>query len=617
MGKLGITTFILVSFSLACQQVWGLSAGISGYSGNPNTNGGGSCEACHSGGTAPSLNLNGPLTLEAGTTAEYTLSMSGGQENTAGLNISAGSGSLSSSTTSIVLNNNELVHAQAISVGTAATNWVFNFTAPVTAGNVTLYAAVLSGDNDATFAGDGVATISLNIEVTPAQKPLPPSASAGGPYFAQPATQIQFDASASADGDGTIERYLWDFGDGSPFVIGESVSHSYDTEGTYTVTVAVTDNDKLTGAAAATVTINANIGSPEGQALYNQHCYICHGTGGAGGTAVAVIGATAEQITNAIPLYPDMASILLTPEEIQLIADFLIVGGGEPPPRPTDGPGLYAMFCGACHGADGRGGTAIGVTGSTLPMVSDAITNIAVMQTIDLNLDEQQLVADFLVAGGSGDIPADGAGLYQVFCEVCHGAGGHGGKFLAVTGAPAAMINSAIANQPWMNDLSLTSTQLNAIGNYLSAGGSGPLPSDGAGLYGVFCGVCHGPDGRGGIYKIVTGTSVGFINDALSNENLMQSLQLNSGDISSIADYLAAGGGGDKPTDGAGLYQVYCETCHGPNGSGGPEENVVGASQGEINSAISGENDMQQLWPYLSRSGSSSDTARISDFLNR
>lgn len=442
-----------------------------------------------------------------------------------------------------------------------------------------------------------------------------PTAVIGGSYFGQPGDSLSFDASGSTDGDGTIARLLWDFGDGSGFVQGATVTHSYINEEIYALTVAVTDNDGLTSAIATTVTISANPGNAQGAAFYNQHCFACHGTGGTGGSAPNITGTTVEAVNAAVLNIPAMQSISLTATEVQLIVDFIASGGGEPPPRPTDGPGLFTLFCAACHGADGRGGSAIAVTGAPFQMISEGIANIPAMQNIILSLTETQLIADFLIAGGAGDIPIEGKGLYNVFCSTCHGDGGHGGKFFAVTGAPNEMIAEAIANEPWMHSLQLTSTQTQQIADYLSAGGEPPLSDDGAGLYTVFCEVCHGANGSGGIYKVVTGTSLNFVNRALNNVNLMSSLQLNSTQTQSIATFLASGGG-VKPTTGPGLYHVYCETCHGQNSQGGPEERITGSSTSKINSALSGKSDMRQLAPYLTTIGPESDTAKISNFLN-
>jgi PKD repeat protein len=65
---------------------------------------------------------------------------------------------------------------------------------------------------------------------------------------------IEFDAAASGDEDGTIETYEWDFGDGTT-ATGLETTHSYSTDGDYTVSLTVTDDDGLTDTATQTVTV--------------------------------------------------------------------------------------------------------------------------------------------------------------------------------------------------------------------------------------------------------------------------------------------------------------------------------------------------------------------------
>ena len=63
-------------------------------------------------------------------------------------------------------------------------------------------------------------------------------------YIAVPNEVIDFDASGSIDVDGTIEHYIWDFGDteeGS----GVTIDHSYSETGNYSVILTVRDNDQL------------------------------------------------------------------------------------------------------------------------------------------------------------------------------------------------------------------------------------------------------------------------------------------------------------------------------------------------------------------------------------
>jgi len=65
---------------------------------------------------------------------------------------------------------------------------------------------------------------------------------------------ISFNASASSDPDGTIASYFWSFGDGIN-ATGVTTSHSYADNGTYTVTLTVTDDDGATGTANSTKTV--------------------------------------------------------------------------------------------------------------------------------------------------------------------------------------------------------------------------------------------------------------------------------------------------------------------------------------------------------------------------
>ena len=79
----------------------------------------------------------------------------------------------------------------------------------------------------------------------------PPSAS-----FAFSCIQMNcvFDGRASSDADGNIASYSWTFGDGA-VAAGETASHIYESAGTRTVTLTVTDDDGATDSESRSVTV--------------------------------------------------------------------------------------------------------------------------------------------------------------------------------------------------------------------------------------------------------------------------------------------------------------------------------------------------------------------------
>jgi len=65
---------------------------------------------------------------------------------------------------------------------------------------------------------------------------------------------ISFNATESFDSDGTITSYFWDFGDGTN-ATDSFITHAYSDNGTYTITLTVTDNDGLKDTIQDTITV--------------------------------------------------------------------------------------------------------------------------------------------------------------------------------------------------------------------------------------------------------------------------------------------------------------------------------------------------------------------------
>ncbi|NJD52461.1 MAG: PGF-pre-PGF domain-containing protein [Candidatus Methanoperedens sp.] len=85
-----------------------------------------------------------------------------------------------------------------------------------------------------------------NVAITnlDTQAKIPPSSNPNGSYTGMEGKAVYFDGSKSFDPDGNIMSYYWDFGDGNSS-IGMSTTHIYAQNGTYTVSLKVTDNDGL------------------------------------------------------------------------------------------------------------------------------------------------------------------------------------------------------------------------------------------------------------------------------------------------------------------------------------------------------------------------------------
>jgi len=119
------------------------------------------------------------------------------------------------------------------------------------AGTAGTYAATVRVDDGRGGTDQKSFTITVNQAVN-----RPPTSNPGGPYSGTVGVPVRFDGSRSTDPDGNALTYDWNFGDGMTGT-GVTVDHSYSTQGTFTVSLKVTDNGTppLDNTATTTATI--------------------------------------------------------------------------------------------------------------------------------------------------------------------------------------------------------------------------------------------------------------------------------------------------------------------------------------------------------------------------
>ncbi|MDX1387830.1 MAG: choice-of-anchor V domain-containing protein, partial [Acidobacteriota bacterium] len=160
-----IPAIALVGLTLAS------SGGISGYSGDPLTNGGQICTSCHGGGVVPTVTLVGPTTVAVGSTNTYTLTITGGQQVSGGLDVAASRGNLIATDPTTWVLDREITHQFPKFDGGSGISWSFDWQAPITPTTITLYAAGNSTNDGQGTNGDAANATSLAVTVSLANNP--------------------------------------------------------------------------------------------------------------------------------------------------------------------------------------------------------------------------------------------------------------------------------------------------------------------------------------------------------------------------------------------------------------------------------------------------------------
>jgi PKD repeat protein len=142
----------------------------------------------------------------------------------------------------------------------------------------------VAGTGTAAFSGDGGQAISAQLDfplgvavdaignlyvadtgnrrVRKVTNPPPSAVFTASPVGGQAPLAVSFDGSGSSDPNGSIVAFAWDFGDGTPAGSGATVQHTYQSAGSFTARLTVTDDSGGTASAEQTITATGTPGPP-------------------------------------------------------------------------------------------------------------------------------------------------------------------------------------------------------------------------------------------------------------------------------------------------------------------------------------------------------------------
>lgn len=198
------TAGAVAAFTLATATASANSSGVAGYSGKPNPSApqGESCSTnCHRGGTAPTVTINGPSTLTAGQTAEYTLVVSTNAARV-GAGIAATDGVKLTNVSGLRESFGELVQNAPVSPNGGQATFRFTVTAPNTGTAIKLWAVGLAANNNGGTSGDAAMQTTKDITITGGMPPGGGSSSSSGGGGSSSGGSSSGSTSSSSSGGG-------------------------------------------------------------------------------------------------------------------------------------------------------------------------------------------------------------------------------------------------------------------------------------------------------------------------------------------------------------------------------------------------------------------------------
>lgn len=307
-----LTAFLLLSpFAARANQL-----GAVGYSGKQ----GESCNKCHSGGSAPTVTLTGPSTLQAGQSGSYTITITGGAGARAGMNVAAdvADARLEAGGSDTTAFSNEVHHASPKAFSGGKVTFAFRLVAPPFSGTVKLFAAGNSCNGNGNDSGDRAGLTTFSISVTGGTTaPRIATAPSATPAVVT-GTTSRLSVLGADDGPESALTYTWSVSSGPGAVsfspngtnAAKQATATFSRAGSYVLEVRVADAQGQVAASTVSATVEATfsgvaITPPSGQVLpKGTRTFSAHGVDQFGG-ALATPTSFEWQATSGGAMSPD------------------------------------------------------------------------------------------------------------------------------------------------------------------------------------------------------------------------------------------------------------------------------------------------------------------------